>query len=138
MAFENRKIVVVSDSIRQVDVHRRRRLRERIIVLLMNREYENGSVAAKNRGRAIAMMHVRVQDHRGLNRSVELQPPYRYCHIVNHTKTLAVIGIGVMKTPADIRGPAVDQRVPRGKDRPSSRHPAPLDYLSEIGNRHPQ
>ena len=120
MLFENDEIVVIPYSVGKVNIHRRRRLRIRIVVLLMNGKCKNICLSAEYRGGSVALVNVSIHNHRGLNHAIELKTPNRNRHIVNYAEPFAVIGKGMMKSTADTRCPAIRQRPLAREDRASS------------------
>ena len=72
----------------------------------MDREGEHTLVALKERGRAVAVVHVAVDDRRALDAAVALQHAYRQGDVIEETETLAVIVERVVKAAADVAGNA--------------------------------
>ena len=72
MLFQDRQVIVVTYSVRQIHVHRGNGFRVRIIVLLVQRKRVHRSVPAENLGRAIPLVYVRI-DH---ERILEICRPY--------------------------------------------------------------
>src|SRR6202040_1761283 len=98
---------------RHVQINARWRLVPRIIVQLVDGNREDGGIIAKDCRRAIAMMHVRI-NHDGLSdRSIRLQSPDRYGHIVDCAEPFPVVGVSMVKSAAKIRPKAVAQRALR-------------------------
>ena len=68
----------------------------------MQRHCENAGIAGEDCGRAIALVHVRI-DHQSLaHGGVGLQSPYGYGDVVYHAKPFAVPGKRVVKSAADV------------------------------------
>ena len=98
----------------------------------MNREREDRFVPAKNRRRAIPVVHVRIDHHRALDRAIVLQSPDRHGHIVNHAETFAMIGTRMMESAADIRRPAISQRALSRENRSSRGQPARVHQFLRV------
>ena len=92
----------------------------------MHRERENVWIALEGRRRAVAVMHVEIDDHRPPDDPFPLEYADRDRHVVDETKPLAVIGEGVVKaTPQMHRDPAllvIDRQAP-GERRAARRDP---------------
>src|SRR5690348_5639584 len=77
----------------------------------------------ENYGCAVAVVYVAVDGHRPRNLAFMVHPLDGDCDIVNHTKTLAVVGMGVVKTAADVARHAITQRQVSGQNRSAGRQP---------------
>src|SRR5205814_10080365 len=88
----------------------------RIVVLLMNRNRKDCGGIAENRGRAVAVMHVGVNNHHLFYCAVRLQPSYRNGHIVNRAEPFPMARIGVMKSAAHVRTESIGQGRLRGEN----------------------
>ncbi len=101
------EIFLIIDAIRHIQVDVRWRLVPGIIIQLMDGNREDGRIIAKDSGRAIAMMHIRI-NHDGLaNSSIRLQSPYRYGDIVDCAEAFAMVRVSMVKAAAKIRAEAV-------------------------------
>src|SRR5215469_16587210 len=99
------------------------RLGIRIVVLLMEGKSVHRAIPAKNFGRSISLVYIRVHHQRILNGAIELQPPDGHAHIVDDTKALAMIRASVVKSAADVHPPAIDERALPRQRRSSCRQP---------------
>src|SRR5689334_14800939 len=57
------EIFLVIDAVGEMNIHGRRRLPQRVVVVLVNGKSENGGVAGENRSRAIPVMDVAIDNH---------------------------------------------------------------------------
>src|SRR5437879_11909518 len=89
----------------------------------MNRNRKDCGVIAENRGRAVAVVHVGVNNHHLFYCAVRLQFSNRHSYIVNGAETLAVARIGVMKPAAQVRSESLAQRGLPGENGPACGQP---------------
>ena len=97
-----------------MDIDIARRLGAGIIIFLMQGDREYPAVAAEDRGRSVAVMHVAIHHHRTANRAVLLQLPNRNRDIVDRAKALTVPPECVMKASTDVESDSPPQRIARG------------------------
>src|SRR6202046_4011900 len=102
----------------------------------MNRKRKHIAVPAENRCRAVALMNVRVHNHRRFDRSVELQTANSNSHIMNYAKTLAMVSVRMMEAAADTRRPGIGKRLLPREDRAACSEPTSFHKFFRIGNLH--
>ena len=98
----------------------------------MNRNRKDCGVIAENRGCAVAVMHVGVNNHHLFYCAVRLQLSNRHGYIVNRAETLAVAGIRVMKSAAQVRTESVAQRGLPGQNGSACGQPHCFDEFWRI------
>ena len=138
MRFEDGEIVFVSDAVGKIGVEIGWRLGLGIVVFLMNGKSEDGIVARENRGGAVALMNVRVDDHGGLDGAVVLQAANGDGDVVDDAETFAVIRKSVMKTSADVRRRAVREGALPCFDGTAGSEPAGFHEFLRVRNFHAQ
>lgn len=104
----------------------------------MNGKCEDGIVVREDRGGAIALMNVGVNDHGGFDGAFVLQAANGNGDIVNDAKSFAMIGERVMKAAADVRGAAVRESAPPCFDGATGAEPAGFDQFLGVRNLHAQ
>jgi len=103
------EVLVVTHAVREADVERRAHLARRIVALTVHRERKDVGVALEDRRRAVALVHVEVDDERAARPALPLQDADRHGHVVEHTESLAVIRERVMRAAREVgRDPVVD------------------------------
>ena len=88
--------------------------------------------AGKNRGRAVALMDVAIDRHRGANLVVALHAADGDGHVVDHAEAFAVIGERVMKSSADADGHAVVEGLVGGQHGTARRQPEGAHQLRRV------
>ena len=96
---DNRRRSMLSGT-REIEISKA--VSRRIIVYLMDREREDGVIFREDRRCSVAVMNIRIHDHRFYESPVGLQVPDGDGDIVNHAEAFAVAGICVMKSAADV------------------------------------
>ena len=104
----------------------------------MDGKSEHGIVVRENRGSAVALMNVGVDDHGGFDGAFVLQVANGDSDVVNDAKSLAVIGERVMKAAANVRGAAVREGALPCFDGAARAEPAGLDEFFGVRNFHAQ
>ena len=121
--LEESQILGIPRAVLQADVEVARRLPGGVVALLMHREGEDVGIAPENRGRAVTVMHVQIDDRRASQHSLPPQRAKRDRHVVDETEPLAVIGEGVVKAAAEMHGDALLEGQPPGKCRAARANP---------------
>ena len=80
------------------------------------------------------MVHVGIHHDGFLDRAVRLQPSNGHGHVVDGAKPLAMFGIGMMKSAAEIRTESVAQRRLRSQDGSARRQPNGFHQFRRIRN----
>src|SRR5207245_8776336 len=73
VSFQDRQVVGVADAVGQMQIDIRGRLRQRIVVFLVDRERKDIRVAAENLRGTVAVMHIGVHYDRSEEHTSELQ-----------------------------------------------------------------
>src|SRR3982074_2787061 len=93
-----------------------------------------GARPAKDRCRAVAMMHVAINSHRCANLAISLHAANSHGHIVDHAESFAMVGKCVVKASTNVDRDAVSQGLARSQNRSSCRQPESLDQLGRVRN----
>src|SRR5258707_1029439 len=101
------------------------------------RAYPPASAAAKNSRRAVAMVHVGIDDQRLADRTIRLEAADADGHIVDGAESFAVIRMGVMESAAEIATKAVTQCRLRGEDRAAGGEPEGFNELRRVWHLKP-
>ncbi len=111
--MEDGKIGGILHPVGQADVQRRARLAHREIFFSMDRQGENIRPPRQQRSRAVALMHVEVEDEDTIRLPFRDQAVGGDGKIIEHAITRPAIGQRVVAAPCGISGKAVDARQPR-------------------------
>jgi hypothetical protein len=98
------QVHVVTSTIRQRDVERALLLVEGVVADAVHREREDVAVAREQRRRAVALVHVAVDDRTPAGAAFRLHRTDCDGYIVEHTETLAERGVGMMGAPRQVDG----------------------------------
>src|SRR5687768_11510084 len=99
-----------------MDVEGRRRLVFGVVLELMHGNGEDALVAFENGRGPVAVVNVAVHHHGGLDEAVGLQTTDGNGHVIDGTEALAMTGVRVMKTAAQVVAYAVAEGHASGKD----------------------
>ncbi len=114
------QIGVVAGSVVEFDVEPARLLAKRKIVTPVQRDREDLRVVREDRGGAVPLMDVEIDDERPRHSPLRLQDTYRDGGVVEHAETLAERTVRVVRSPREVDAAAGGQcRAARGKRRPS-------------------
>ena len=94
-----------------------------IVVLLMDREREDGIVVPKNVGGSVAVVDVGIDDDGLFDEAVGLQAADGDSNIVQCTEAFAVTGVSVVEAAAEIAGEAIAKGELSSEDSATGREP---------------
>ncbi len=137
MRPQRRQILVVSGAVLERDVEVADFLAERKILRAVQREGEDRRIVAKDRGRAVALMDVAVDDRGARDDAIAEQDRRGDGDVVEHAVALAAIAEGVMGAAGEVGGDASLRRPalhasPRAPPRASRRPTAAIVRPSSL------
>ncbi len=100
----------------------------------MNGECKDRFLLGEDCGGAISVMHIRIDDHGLLNRTVGLQSTNGDGDVVNGTETFAVTGMGMMKAAAKVAAKTIAKGRLRSGNRSAGGQPEGTNKLRGIGD----
>ena len=104
----------------------------------MQRHGEDAGVALKNPCRAIALVHIQIDDRHGQGLAMAARPfglhqPGTHGGVVEDTKTAALVGIGMVGATSQVGRQTFAQGAARGHHRGATRAAGPLDHAWRPG-----
>ena len=127
--LEGDEVLVVGRAVGQFDVEVARFLAEGKIVRAVDREREHRDVLREDRRRAVALVHVAVEDRDALRPAFRLHRERGDGTVVEHAVALPAIAEGVVRAAGEVHPDAAFERRAARLDRGARRAPRTLDHL---------
>lgn len=131
---ERLEVFGIAAAIGQLDVEIARLFAEREVLRAVHRQREDGGVVGKDRGRAVALVHVEIDHGHPQQRRMARPMPLglhearRDRDVVEHAVARALVGARVMRSAGQVGGNAIGKRCARRGDRRADRAARPRHH----------
>src|SRR5438132_9112 len=101
--MQSSQINFVGSIVRQFNIETRNCFEQWIVLCAVHRKSEDGWVVCEDRGRAVSMVYIAVDDSRAPNQAIVTEDANGDCDVIKNTKTFAAIRKSVVCATREIR-----------------------------------